>query len=124
MDDILVLAPTRWKLRCAIRIVNETLAALGLEKHPDKTYIGRVAKGFDFLGYHLSPRGLVVAQGTRDRFAVRAARLQEQERFGRKPPGTLGAYVRRWRCWAQAGLNGIRLSSGFGVLDGGRTHLP
>jgi len=45
MDDILVLAPTRWKLRAAVRIVNQLLASLGLAKHPDKTFIGRVEKG-------------------------------------------------------------------------------
>jgi hypothetical protein len=97
----------------------ETLAALGLEKHPDKTYIGRVAKGFDFLGYRLSPKGLAVAPQTRERFAARAARLQ---RAGRKPPGTLGAYVRRWWRWTQAGLLVLRLTPGFGVLDGGRAR--
>jgi hypothetical protein len=67
--------------------VNETLAALGLEKHPDKTFIGRVAKGFDFLGYRLSPKGLAVAKQTWDRFVERAVRLQERERTGRAPPG-------------------------------------
>ncbi len=24
----------------------------GVEKHPDKTFIGRIEKSFDFLGYH------------------------------------------------------------------------
>jgi hypothetical protein len=104
MDDILVLAPTRWKLRGAVRIVNQTLAELGLEKHPDKTFIGRAAKGFDFLGYRLSPKGLAVAKQTLERFAERAARLQERERSGRAPSGALGAYVRRWQCWVTAGL--------------------
>jgi hypothetical protein len=55
MDDILVLAPTRWKLRAAVQMVNQILAALGLAKHPDKTFIGRIMKGFDFLGYHFRP---------------------------------------------------------------------
>jgi RNA-directed DNA polymerase len=105
MDDILVLALTRWKLRRAVRIVNESLAGLGLEKHPQKRFIGRAAKGFDFLGYRLSPEGLAVAQQTRDRFASRAARLQEQERPGRAPPGALGQYVRRWRRRMRAGLD-------------------
>ena len=84
---------TRWKLRRAVRIVNETLAALGLEKHPDKTFIGRAAKGFDFLGYRLSPKGLAVAKQTRQRFVERAVRLQERERSGRAPPGALGPRV-------------------------------
>jgi len=84
--------------------VNETLAALGLAKHPDKTFIGRVVKGFDFLGYRMGPHGLTVAKRTRERFAERAARLQEQERTGRASPGALGQYVRRRQKWARAGL--------------------
>ncbi len=43
---------------------NDTLAELGLEKHPDKTFIGRAAKGFDFLGDRLSPTRLTVAKQT------------------------------------------------------------
>jgi RNA-directed DNA polymerase len=35
MDDILILAPTRWKLRRAVQAVNELLGELRLEKHPD-----------------------------------------------------------------------------------------
>ena len=75
MDDIAVLAPTRWKLRRAVKIVNATLADLGLEKHPEKTFIGRVEKGFDFLGYRLSPQGLSGAAQTLGRFAEHVARL-------------------------------------------------
>ena len=48
MDDWAILAPTRWKLRAAIRVVNATLAELKVEQHPDKTFIGRIAKSFDF----------------------------------------------------------------------------
>jgi hypothetical protein len=104
MDDVVVLAPTRWKLRRAVKVLNETLAALGLEKHPDKTFIGRVERGFDFLGYRLGPKGLALARQTVGRFVERATRLQERERSGRASPGALGEYVRRWRRWAGAGL--------------------
>ena len=45
MDDILVLAPTRAKLR---RTANAVLASLRLEKHPDKTFIGRIARASIF----------------------------------------------------------------------------
>ena len=57
MDDWVILAPTRWKLRAAIRLVKETLAELKVEQNPDKTFIGRISRGFDFLGYVFSARG-------------------------------------------------------------------
>ena len=50
MDDWVILAKTRHQLKKAIKIVNQTLSKLKVEKHPDKTYIGR-NKGFQFLGY-------------------------------------------------------------------------
>ena len=50
MDDILVLAPTRWRFRRAVKAVNEVLGSLCLLKHPDKTFVGRTERGFDFLG--------------------------------------------------------------------------
>ncbi len=64
MDDILVLSPTRWKLRNAVKVVNQVLGSLKLEKHPDKTFIGRIERVFDFLGYHFRPDRLSVAANT------------------------------------------------------------
>ena len=78
MDDWVILAPTRWKLRRAIRLVNETLAELKLAQHPDKTFIGRTSRGFDFLGYQFTRSGLAVATKTIERFALRLTRLYEQ----------------------------------------------
>ena len=95
MDDILVLAPTRWKLRAAVKVVNQVLAAVKLNKHLDKTCIRRIEKGVDWLGYHLSPAGLRVATKTLHNFATRLTRLYEQE--SGKPDGfsRLGQYVPR-----------------------------
>ena len=84
MDDILVLAPTRWKLRAAVRLVKQELAALGLRTHPQKTFIGRIARGFTFLGYHISPSGITVARQTVERMVARARQLYEQ-----RPGGTV-----------------------------------
>ena len=39
MDDILVLAQTRWRFRKAVTRVNEVLGRLHLEKRPEKTFI-------------------------------------------------------------------------------------
>ncbi len=100
MDDWVILAPTRWKLRRAIRVVCETLAALKLAQHPDKTFIGRTSRGFDFLGYTFSPSGLGVAAKTLERFAARVTRLYEQGAGATR----IGAYVRHWRPWVESGL--------------------
>ena len=75
MDDIVVLAPTRWKLRAAVKVVHRTLAGLHLEIQPTKTFIGKIDKGFDFLGYHLAPGRLSLAQSTLEAFIVRAHQL-------------------------------------------------
>jgi RNA-directed DNA polymerase len=108
MDDILVLAPTRWKLRRAVRLVNEILGALRLEKHPDKTFIGRIERGFDFLGYRFSREGLGLANATIQKFVERAVRLYEQGREQPNGASRLGVYVRRWVGWAQGGLPSSR----------------
>jgi len=104
MDDILVLAPTRWKLRQAVRVVNQVLATLGLAKHPAKTFIGRIANGFEFLGYHFRPDHLAVAHKTLEQFVVRMHRLYECEPGEPQGPSRLGAYVQRWWRWVHAGL--------------------
>ena len=114
MDDIIVLAPTRWKLRRVVKTLNRELDALQLEKHPGKTFIGRIEKGFDFLGYRFTPRSLTVARKTIENFLERALRLYEQEPLApptahdgpRERGGSprLESYVTRWRRWATAGL--------------------
>jgi len=121
MDDILVLAPTRWKLRRAIKALNAVLASLRLKKHPDKTTIGRIGRGFDFLGFHFGPDGLQVARQTLANFMKKASWLYEQERNGAGAPDALGMYVRRWLGWARAALScagkdGKRRSAGNAVL--------
>ena len=104
MDDIIVLAPTRWKLRKAVKVVNQTLSSLRLEKHPNKTFIGRVTKGFEFLGYACHPEGLGVARQTFDRFLTRMGQLYEQEPENPEISSRIGVYVRHWLTWLRSGL--------------------
>jgi predicted transposase YbfD/YdcC len=49
MDDIIVLAKTRWHLRKALRRVNQHFNQLKIEQAPNKTFIGRIEKGGDYL---------------------------------------------------------------------------
>ena len=75
-----------------------------VEKQPEKTFIGRVEKGFDYLGYHLRPGRIEVSTCTIRRFAKHAVRLYEREQGQSNCPAMLGEYVRRWRRWAAGGL--------------------
>jgi len=101
MDDILILAPTRWKLKKAVRMLNQQFNELKLEKHPDKTLLGRTERGFDFLGYRFKPDGVTLAEKTVANFLTKALRLYEQE-----PPHFrmrwLGEYIGRWKRWAKS----------------------
>ena len=125
MDDWVILAPTRWKLRAAIRLVNETLAELKLQQHPDKTFIGRVSRGFDFLGYQFTPTGLEVAPRAVEHCVKRVSRLYERG----VDLTHIGAYIRHWQRWARSGLRamGEELSERALELVGcslGRLGLP
>ena len=97
----MVLAPTRWKLRKAVRAIRELVAGLELELAPNKTFVGRISKGFDFLGYWFGPEGVRVAMRTVERFAERVNRLYEQG----AEEGRIGEYVRRWWGWVRGGLD-------------------
>ena len=103
MDDILILAPTRWKLKKAIRVLNLTFNELKLEKRPDKTSMGRIEKGLDFLGYHFSPQGLSLAEKTVENFLEKARRIRQRGSETSKKE-ELSDYVKRWRRWANSGL--------------------
>ena len=113
MDDILILSRTRWQNRKAVKRLNQCLHGLKLEKHPDKTFIGNIEQGFDFLGYHFSREPLKVAEKTWEKHVLHIVRLYEQLRKKKatstEMASTLGLYVTRWQRWAAAGLQGIRI---------------
>jgi len=102
MDDWVILAPTRWKLRKAVAIVNRTLTELGVQQHPDKTFVGKVCRGFEFLGYLLNANGIAgVAKKTYERFKSRVTRLYEQG----ASIDRIGEYERRWMQWVRSGIH-------------------
>jgi RNA-directed DNA polymerase len=86
-----------------VRVVNQPLNVLQLEKHPEKTFIGKIERGFEFLGYHFRPGRLTVAQTTVERFVARALQLYEQEPGETCASSRLGTYVQRWCRWVRAG---------------------
>lgn len=90
------------------------LLRLSLRTHPDKTFIGRIAKGFDFLGYHFFNSALSAAVKTVTKMYETAARLYEQKRRG-DSTAPLEKYVTRWNAWFRGGLGDLNLCS---------PHLP
>jgi hypothetical protein len=109
MDDVIVLAKTRWHLRNAVRTVNQHFHQLKVEQAPDKTFIGKISRGWDFLGYHFDGKQLTVAAKTVQKHVLHYRQLYE---LLRKKKATsdemalaLGQYVKRWQRWVVAGLD-------------------
>ena len=138
MDDLLVLAPSRWTLRRAVKAINEELSALNLEQHPDKTFIGYIARGFDFLGYRFGLNGLVgLARQTIVNFETKLSRLYEQLRQANRECRQsfvmhITTYINRFCGWATGGLNdeigldwktGGHLPRGIDVVSGWRRRF-
>jgi hypothetical protein len=110
---LIVLAKTRWHLRKAVRTVNQHFHQLKVEQAPDKTFIGKISKGFDFLGYHFDGKQLTVAAKTVEKHVLHYRQLYEQLRKKKATSDemalALGQYVKRWQRWVAAGLQGIKI---------------
>ncbi len=84
-------------MACVVRLKRcMVLDALGMQTHPDKTFIGNGNKGFDFLGFAICPTGLTVSDAALSRRDKKIARLYEQGASKRR----VGLYLARWFGWA------------------------
>lgn len=103
MDDFLIFARTRWHLRKAVRQLNGMLATLGFTQHPDKTFIGKVEKGFDWMGFFFNADGCVsVAPRALSNHSRKLRRLYEQTHCRYTEEQALirvAAYTTRWLRW-------------------------
>ena len=88
--------------RCWQWTISRELEKLGIEKHPDKTYIGKIEMGFDFLGYRFGPGGSDLAEKTINDFFRSALRLYEQEPSVSRQR-RLEAYITNWMRRAYGG---------------------
>jgi hypothetical protein len=79
--------------------------------------MGRIEKGFDWLGYRISPAGLTLATKTLKHFIARLRQLDEREPRVATAAYRLGVYVRRWVRWVLAGLILINLDLPPGDCD-------
>lgn len=104
LDDFLLFAKTRWHLRKAVKQLNQFLASYGFEQHPDKTFIGKVEKGFDWMGFLFTADGCAaVAPRALTNHALKLRRLYEQARRGDLAEGLrrVAEYRQRWATWAR-----------------------
>ncbi len=69
----------------------------------ERSFVRRIERGSDFLGYRFSPAELSLAEKTIERFVARAVRLYEQGPEEAFVSAQLGLYVRRWVGWARSG---------------------
>ena len=90
---------------------------------PLLTIGGRIAKGFDFLGYSFEPKGLSIAPKTLANFLERKTQLYEQGADVRR----IGQYVRNWWRWVRAGVelgvNKLNVYSFFCLPSGRYLHF-
>jgi hypothetical protein len=104
MDDIIVLSPSRWKLRKAIKTVNQHFEQLKLKQHPDKTTIGRFTNGFDFLGYQFGQEKITVSKRTLENHIRRLTQLYEQKKHLPHSKMLLDDYRQHWVTWCYSGI--------------------
>jgi hypothetical protein len=126
VNSAVVLAKTRWHLRKAVRTVNQHFHQLKVEQAPDKTFIGKISKGWDFLGYHFDGKQLAVAAKTVEKHVLHYRQLYEQlsnkKATSDEMALALGLYVKRWQRWVIAGLAGITINL-TGLCEQERNHM-
>ena len=80
-------------------------------------FIGQIARGFDFLGYHFSAKPLQLAAITVNKHLERLHRLYEQQHDQKTNMEevvlVLGVYVKRWWSWCHAGVELDSFSCGM-----------
>ena len=102
----MVLTRTRRRLRQCVAKLNDYFDMRGFEQHPDKTFIGRTARGFDWLGAAFDEHGAAgLAPRAITHHRERCLRLYEQAcRLGLTHAESMlkvQTYRERWLTWAR-----------------------
>ncbi|WP_370446906.1 MULTISPECIES: reverse transcriptase domain-containing protein [Lelliottia] len=121
MDDFLLLAKTRWRLRSCVRQLNTYFEMHAFRCHPDNTFTGRVSRGFDWLGVEFNDHGATgISTRAREHHHERCQRLYEQAL--RREEGIDAAlarvqdYRKRWLQWADGLLRNAGLAPSGSLL--------
>ena len=95
-----LLTNTKQQLRKVIRLTHKILTKLKLKMHPDKTFLGCIKKGFDFLGVHFGDTPEISKTSQENHHAKIAQRYAQGA-----STACIGAYVARWTSWFGSVLN-------------------
>lgn len=105
MDDFVILSKRRWQIRKQVKSLNQFLEQMGFIQNPDKTFIGRVKKGVDWLGAWLTRVGVTgIAPRVLANHSEKVRRLYERIRHWTKERqvARVSQYRNRWLKWAWA----------------------
>ena len=101
MDDWVILIPTRRRLRQVVKNMHGIVHRLKYKLAFNKTFIGRIERGFDFLGYRLGANGQIgLAKQTILNHWNKLSRLYEQSASDQ----CVREYKTNWLRWVGAGL--------------------
>lgn len=107
MDDFIIFTRTRWQLRRMVRRLNTFFNQFGFHQHPHKSFIGKLTKGFDWMGFWFTNQGCQsVAPLAIKNHANTLRRLYEQTRKqpAERQAARVAAYVTRWSRWVNTSL--------------------
>ena len=108
MDDFLLFTRTRWSLRRMVKQLATFFDLGGFSTHPDKTQVGKIEHGFDWLGLWFGTEGPTIAPRALENHRARRVRLYEQARRKRlsatETDVLVQAYEARWNTWAEGML--------------------
>jgi RNA-directed DNA polymerase len=94
MDDWAVMVKTKHALRKVIKLTHKILGKLKLKMHPDKTFIGCIKKGCDFLGVHFCDVPEI------SNTSLNNHRSQLARRYAQGASAAcIGRYKARWTSW-------------------------
>lgn len=116
MDDFVILATHRWHLRRQVKSLNQFLQAWGFEKHPEKTFIGRISAGFDWLGAWITDKGVEgVSPRALANHREKVRRLYERTRYWpkRKQAERVLNYRKRWQRWVMGTMLSVLPVTGW-----------
>ena len=125
MDDWVIMVKTKHQLRKVIKLTHKILNEIKLKMHPDKTFLGCIKKGFDFLGVHFGATP-TIATACQEKHRVKLAQRYAQGASA----ACIGDYVTRWTSWCTSVLrcvvneaNTFNLSMGSLANNPGRPEL-